>query len=169
MRSPATTKRITAANRNQWDASAKHHEQSDQWSTLKLGFGEKQYSVLDDIVSAGLTSAGVDGAKLVQIGCNNGREILSTFSLGARQGLGLDQSQQFLQQAQTLQAISGHNCQFLCSDIYALPNDIEQDFDIALITIGVLNWMPDLTRFLKLPQTCCDRMAICWFMKPTPF
>lgn len=83
MRSPATTKHITAANRNKWDASAKYHEQSDQWSALKLGFAEKSYSVLDDIVSAALTSAGVDGAKLVQIGCNNGREILSTFSLGA--------------------------------------------------------------------------------------
>jgi len=54
------------------------------------------------------------------------------------------------QQVQTLQAISGHNCQFLCSDIYALPSDIEQDFDIALITIGVLNWMPDLTRFFEI-------------------
>ena len=150
MRSPATTKHITAANRNQWDASAKYHEQSDQWSALKLGFAEKSYSVLDNIVSAALTSAGVDGAKLVQIGCNNGREILSTFSLGARWGLGLDQSQQFLQQAQTLQAISGHNCQFLCRDIYALPNNIEQDFDIALITIGVLNWMPDLIRFFEI-------------------
>ena len=92
----------------------------------------------------------MDGAKIVQIGCNNGHEILSTFSLGARRGLGVDQSQQFLQQVQTLQAISGHNCQFLCSDIYALPSDIEQDFDIVLITIGVLNWMPDLTRFFEI-------------------
>ena len=139
MMSPATTKHITAANRDQWDASAKYHEQSDQWSALKLGLVEESYLVLDDIVSAGLTSPGVDGAKLVQIGCNNGREILSTFSLGTRRGGGVDQSQQFLQQAQTLRAISGHNCQFLCGDIYALPNDIEGNFDIALITIGVLN------------------------------
>ena len=88
MRSPATTKHITAANCKQWDASAKYHEQSDQWSALKLGFAEKSYSVLDDIVSAALTSAGVDDAKLVQIECNNGRKILSTFSLGARRGWG---------------------------------------------------------------------------------
>ena len=92
MRSPATTKHITTANRNQWNASTKYHEQSDQWSALKLGFAEKSYSVLDDIVSAALTSAKVDGAKFLQIGCNNGRKILSTFSLGARRGLGLDQS-----------------------------------------------------------------------------
>ena len=115
MRSPATTRHITAANYNQWNSSAKYHEQSDQWCALKLGFAEKSYFVLHVIVSATLKSAEVDGAKLVQIACNNGREILSTFSLGARRGLGLDQSQQFLQQAQTLQAISGHNYQFLCS------------------------------------------------------
>ena len=92
MMSPATTKHITVANREQWDASAKYHEQSDQWSALKLGFVEESYLILDDIVSAGLTSAGVDGAKLVQIGCKNGRKILSTSSRGTRRGVGLDQS-----------------------------------------------------------------------------
>ena len=83
--------------------------------------------------------ARVNGAKLVQIGCNNGRKILSTFALGAHSELGLDQSVQFLQQAKTRQAISGHNCQLLCSDVYALPIDIARDFDIGLITIGVLS------------------------------
>ena len=87
----------------------------------------------------------------VQIGCNNGRENLSTFALGAHSGLGPDQSVQFSQRAKTLQATSGHNCQFSCSDVYALPNDITQDFDIELITIGVLSRMPDLTNFFLVP------------------
>ena len=57
---------------------------------------------------------------------------------------------QLSQKAKTLQAISGHNCQLLCSDVYALPNDIARDFDIGLITIGDLRWMPDLTRFFSI-------------------
>ncbi len=35
------------------------------------------------------------------------------------------------------------DAQFLAADIYDLPPDLPQ-FDVALITIGVLNWMPDL-------------------------
>ncbi len=35
------------------------------------------------------------------------------------------------------------------ADIYALPNGVG-DFDVILITIGVLNWMPDLGRFFQV-------------------
>jgi hypothetical protein len=30
-----------------------------------------------------------------------------------------------------------------------LPDTCPRDFDVALITIGVLNWMPDLPRFFQ--------------------
>ena len=85
-----STPHITAANRDQWDASAKQHERSDQWSKLALGFAEKTYPVLDDILNDRLILAGVSGAKLVQIGCNNRSQILLTFVLGAHCKLGLD-------------------------------------------------------------------------------
>jgi SAM-dependent methyltransferase len=39
---------------------------------------------------------------------------------------------------------------FVCADVYALPEGLEGRFDLALITIGVINWMPDLPRFLKV-------------------
>ncbi|WP_367153206.1 methyltransferase domain-containing protein, partial [Leisingera sp. F5] len=33
--------------------------------------------------------------------------------------------------------------------MYSLPSGIRRDFDFAVITIGVLNWMPDLGRFFQ--------------------
>jgi SAM-dependent methyltransferase len=38
---------------------------------------------------------------------------------------------------------------FIEADIYDLPADVGV-FDVALITIGVLNWMPDLDRFFEI-------------------
>ena len=36
------------------------------------------------------------------------------------------------------------------------PEDLAGRFDLALITIGVLNWMPDLTRFLSVVSSLLD-------------
>jgi len=141
---------ITAANRAAWDASAPLHQTGPYWEDLKTGFATPGYSRFDATITEALTAAGVNGARVVQIGCNNGRELLSTFALGAAFGLGIDQSRAFLDQAQILQGISGHNAQFLCADIYDLPADTATDFDLAFITIGVLNWMPDLARFFSV-------------------
>ncbi len=87
---------------------------------------------------------------MVQIGCNNGRELLSVAALGAVPALGIDHSRAFLDQGEELAAAAGIPCQFLCGDIYALPGDTPSDFDIALVTIGVLGWMPDLARFMDV-------------------
>ena len=72
-------------------------------------FFEKDYSVLDTILTSSHVFCGVSDAKLVQIGCNNGHEILSAFALGTRVGLGIDQSAPFVEDATKLRDISGHN------------------------------------------------------------
>jgi len=146
---PTNTAKITAANRAAWNTSAPLHQQGAAWQELTTGFATPGYSTLDTPLTDALRHAGIQDASIVQIGCNNGREILSTFALGASNGLGIDQSEAFLQQAETLRGIAGYPCDFLESDIYALPADTPREFDIALITIGVLNWMPDLPEFFR--------------------
>ncbi len=116
------------------------------------GFADPSFSTLDSTVSAVLASNRVDGASVVQIGCNNGRETLSMLALGATHATGIDQSDAFISQAEELRAVSPHGVRagFVCADVYALPEGLEGRFDLALITIGLLNWMPDLPRFLKV-------------------
>lgn len=143
------TATFTAANRAAWDASAAHHRTAAYWRELATGFTDPQFSVFDETLTKALLFAGVEGAKVVQIGCNNGREVLSLCAIGAASGLGIDQSAAFLSQAIELNAIAGHNATFLEADIYALPPDTPRDFDLVLITIGVLNWMPDLPGFFQ--------------------
>ncbi|MGJ8544389.1 MAG: class I SAM-dependent methyltransferase [Sulfitobacter sp.] len=141
---------ITAKNRAAWDAAAVHHGAGTYWEELRAGFADKSYSRFDAVMRDALLEAGIKGARAVQIGCNNGRETLSACALGAAELWGFDQSEAFLAQARQLQEISGHNAQFLAADIYALPKNAPRNFDIAFITIGVLNWMPDLPGFFAV-------------------
>ena len=140
----------TQANRAAWDASAPLHAQGPEWQAMLQGFTSPGFSVLDATLTATLEALAPQGKRALQIGCNNGRELLSLAALGAVPTLGIDQSSQFLQQASQLARASGSNCEFLCTDIYALEASSTGQYELALITIGVLNWMPDLPRFFAI-------------------
>jgi ubiquinone/menaquinone biosynthesis C-methylase UbiE len=107
------------------------------------------FSCLDDTLTEVLSQVGIDGKDVVQLCCNNGRESLSLFALGARHVVGVDQSAAFLDQARELASRSPHAPQFIESDIHHLPSTLQERFDVALITIGVLNWMPDIAEFFR--------------------
>jgi SAM-dependent methyltransferase len=70
-------------------------------------------------------------------------------SLGAKKVVGVDQSAEFLAQARELAEGSPYQPEFIEADIYSLPGLLHEEFDLALITIGVLNWMPDLGAFFS--------------------
>lgn len=139
-----------AANREAWDQSARQHREGAFWQELQQGFATPGFSTFDAAMTRTLDGLGLQGKSVVQVGCNNGQETLSLAAFGAERCLGIDQSAEFLKHAEILKEISGLDCSFLCSDIYALPADIRRDFDFAVITIGVLNWMPDLERFFRV-------------------
>ncbi|MCY0093385.1 class I SAM-dependent methyltransferase [Hoeflea ulvae] len=140
------------ANRLAWNASAIRHRQSREWSRQLAGFAQASFSTLDPVITRVLEGNGVRDARAVQIGCNNGRETLSMLALGASTVTGIDQSDAFLAQAEELRRVSpqGGKAGFVCANVYGLPDGLAGQFDLALITIGVLNWMPDLSRFLNI-------------------
>lgn len=138
-----------AANRAAWDLSARHHRGNADWQRLVAGFADPGFSCFDATATEALEAIGLAGRSCVQIGCNNGRECLSLKALGAGRVLGIDQSVAFLDQARELADVAGREVEFLCADIHALPDGLGR-FDLALITIGVLNWMPDLSKFFNV-------------------
>lgn len=111
--------------------------------------GEREFSCFDPTLTALLKRIGLKGRAIIQLGCNNGRETFSLMGLGARSALGVDQSAQFLKQAHSLAQMSPHEVTFIEADVHRLPEDLAARFDVALITIGVLNWMPDLAAFAR--------------------
>ena len=66
------------------------------------------YNRLDETLTARLRALGLEGKSVIQLCCNNGREILSVKNLGAARCVGVDQSAPFLEQAAEL-AAAGRN------------------------------------------------------------
>lgn len=140
-------KDVITGNRDAWNASAALHRKSATWQYLVENVIRDDFSCLDSTLTAALEQVGLSQKSVVQLGCNNGREALSLFALGATQVVGVDQSSEFLAQAKELAALSPHSPVFIEADIHNLPSDLDGRFDVALITIGVLNWMPDMRVF----------------------
>lgn len=142
-------KNAIESNRQAWNDSARHHQESAEWKALLSDVTQTGFSCLDETLSGLLEQVGVDGKDVVQLCCNNGRESLSLFALGARSVVGVDQSAAFLEQARVLNSRSPHQAEFIEADIHHLPESLRNRFDVALITIGVLNWMPDIGEFFR--------------------
>jgi SAM-dependent methyltransferase len=137
------------ANKAAWEASAHLHGQGKAWEDLLMAASKPGFNVLDDCLTVTLTDLGIAGCSAVQVGCNNARELLSLAAFGARPALGIDQSASFLAQGSQLAAATGLKPRLLEANIYELPDSLGQH-DFVLITIGVLNWMPDLHRFFQV-------------------
>lgn len=136
-----------AANRLAWDACAPLHGEGPEWDALLQAAGQPGFCELDNNLKHTLQSLNVQGLRAAQVGCNNGRELLSLATLGALPVLGIDQSGAFLAQAQRLSQARDLHPRWLQADIHQLPADVGP-VDLVIITIGVLNWMPDLHRFM---------------------
>lgn len=161
-------RKITQANKAAWEASAPFHETGKEWEELLLAAAKPKFNILDKCLTSTLQDIGIKGRNAVQIGCNNARELLSLASLGAAPALGIDQSPSFLNQGQKLSQIVGCFPRLLEANIYDLPKKIGT-YDLILITIGVLNWMPNLPRFFEIVQGLMSPDAILVIYETHPF
>ena len=140
----------TAASREAWDQSAALHRAGAEWRRLTDGFATPGFSCLDTVETATLNELGVAGKAVAQVCCNNARELLSVKNLGAARCVGFDQAAGFLAQGRELADITGQKLELVEGDVYAIPAGYDGAFDIAMITIGVFGWMPDLPAFLAI-------------------
>ena len=138
----------TQANRAAWNEVAPRHAARNQERLLKL-FREGGYNHLEDVTQDFLRRAGVAGKSVVQVCCNNGIDLISAKGMGAGRCLGIDQAAAFLAQAREIAEAAGvsDEVSFIEANVYDLPPALAGSFDIALTTIGVVCWMPDLRAF----------------------
>ncbi len=147
---PNNTSDYTNANRLAWNEAAPFHVANADFQALREGFAKAGFSVLDEVETQRLHALGVEGKDVAQLCCNNGREILSIKNLGAARCVGFDQSSAFLAQAAELKAVGALECQFVEGDIYQTAPEFDSAFDLVVITIGVLGWMPELGKFFDV-------------------
>ena len=142
-----TKDEILAANRASWNEAADHHRAHAQFAALKEGFAQPGFSMLDDVMHARLQAIGLASKAVAQLCCNNARELLSIKNLGAARVTGFDFAEEFLAQGRELAAAGGIEAELVRSEITAIPASYDGNFDLAVITIGVFGWQPDLGAF----------------------
>lgn len=125
-------------NQAYWDQLTELHSVGDVYSVEKFLGGE---CILDPLVREEIGD--VAGRSIVHLQCHFGLDTLSLARLGARV-TGVDYSPKAIATARKLSADSGVPGTFVESRIEEAPAKIAERFDMAFVTWGALNWLPDL-------------------------
>jgi len=97
----------------------------------------------------------ISGKTLLHLQCHFGLDTLSLARLGAEVS-GVDLSPKSILEAEKLAEQTQLNAKFICSDLYSLPNNLNEKYDIIFTSYGTVGWLPDMNawaniiaRFLK--------------------
>ena len=134
-----------AVNRELWDEKTKHHIASAFYNMDKEGF-LKGTSSLNDIELQLLGD--VRGKSILHLQCHFGQDTLSLARLGAKV-TGVDFSGAAINKARELNEQLGLDAEFVCSDVYALADVLDRQYDIVYTSYGVIGWLPDMERWAQ--------------------
>jgi SAM-dependent methyltransferase len=88
----------------------------------------------------------ISGQSLLHLQCHFGLDTLSLARLGARV-TGMDFSPEAITLARSISAELGIPAEFVCANLYDLPEVLSGRFDVVTTSKGVLVWLPDLVRW----------------------
>ena len=142
------------ANLRHWDGLIPVHERSRFYDVEGFRGGA---STLHSIELEELGD--VSDKSLLHLQCHFGLDTLSWAIQGARV-TGADYSKEAITLARSLASDQRIDARFVVSNIYDLPNVLDERYDIVFTSYGVLMWLPELgpwaevvSRFLKADGT----------------
>ena len=128
------------SNQQLWDAWTKVHVGSKFYDVAAFRDGTNGVRIADyerDEVGS------VEGKRLLHLQCHFGLDTLSWARLGATV-TGADFSAEAIEAARRLAAEVGIPATFVQSNVYELPDVLDEQFDIVYTSGGVLEWLPDI-------------------------
>lgn len=91
----------------------------------------------------------VSGKSILHLQCHFGQDSLSLSRLGAKV-TGVDLSDKAIETAKDLAQKLNADAEFICCDLYDLPNYLHKTFDIVFTSYGTIGWLPDLDKWAKI-------------------
>lgn len=131
-------------NRKTWNDKVDVHLRSDFYAQSEFLAGK---SSLNDIELALLGD--VSGKRILHLQCHFGQDTISLSRMGATV-TGVDLSDKAIDTARHIAGELNTDTQFVCSDIYDLPNRLYEEFDIVFTSYGTIGWLPDLDKWAKV-------------------
>ncbi len=138
-------------NKKLWDTKTGFHLKSEFYEMEAFMSGK---NMLKPIELAGLGD--VTGKSLLHLQCHFGQDTICWARKGA-EVTGIDFSDKSIAAAQQLAKELKIKARFLTSNVLALKDNLEGQFDIVYTSYGVLGWLPDLDQWAEV---------IAHFLKP---
>ncbi|MFN8248597.1 MAG: class I SAM-dependent methyltransferase [Ferruginibacter sp.] len=128
-------------NRSAWNAKTSWHVESsfygmEDFLKGKNSLNEIELELLGD----------VKGKSVLHLQCHFGQDSISLARMGATV-TGADLSDAAVEKANALAKELNVNADFICCNIYNLPDLLDKQFDIVFTTYGTIGWLPDLGKW----------------------
>ena len=131
-------------NKQLWNNKVKVHVESDFYDNDNFIKGNSSLNPIE------LELLGdVNAKSILHLQCHFGQDTISLSRMGAKT-VGVDLSDKAIATAKELSKQTNTDTDFICCDVYDLPNHLNQQFDIIFTSYGTIGWLPDLDKWAKV-------------------
>lgn len=154
---------LIKANKQWWNSATAIHAGSKLYNlkSFKKGKSHLESIELQEVGS-------VKGKTLLHLMCHFGMGTLSWAREGAI-ATGVDLSDQSITLAKQLSQDLQIPAEFICSDLYDLPQVLDKQFDIVFMSYGVLQWLSDINKWAKIVSKFLKKGGIFYIVEVHPF
>ncbi len=139
-----TEKNYIQINKKTWNDRTAYHLKSEMYDVP--GFLKGKTS-LKEIELALLGN--IKAKSILHLQCHFGQDSISLTRMGAN-CTGVDFSEKAIAEAETLAKKAEVNTKFVCGDIYDLPNQLCEKFDMVFTSYGTIGWLPDINKWAEI-------------------
>ncbi|MGB0887076.1 MAG: class I SAM-dependent methyltransferase [Vicingaceae bacterium] len=128
-------------NKETWNKKTTIHVASDFYDNENFIKGKSSLNSIE------LKLLGnINNKSILHLQCHFGQDTISLTRLGASV-TGVDFSDKAIKIAKELAIKTNSDAQFICSDIYDLPNHLNEQFDIVYTSYGTIGWLPNMDKW----------------------
>ena len=134
-------------NKNSWNKRTEIHITSEFYDVEGFIKGKSSLNEIELAIFPDLK-----GKKVLHLQCHFGQDSISLSRMGANV-TGVDLSDKAIESAIELNKTCNTDAEFICCDIYDLPNHLNEQFDFVFTSYGTIGWLPDLNKWGKVIST----------------
>jgi 2-polyprenyl-3-methyl-5-hydroxy-6-metoxy-1,4-benzoquinol methylase len=152
-----------AANERDWDAMVPYHVRSEFYGVDSFLHGRSTLGPIE------LKEVGqVRRKRLLHLQCHFGLDTLSWARRGAIV-TGVDFSSKAIEAARDLAHRSRLDAEFIRANVYRLPANLKNRFDVVFTSGGVLAWLPDMKKWARSVESCLKKGGFLYLLDAHPF
>ena len=131
-------------NRDAWNKKTEFHIQSEFYDMPGFLSGNNSLKPIE------LKLLGdISGKTILHLQCHFGQDTLSLARMGATV-TGVDLSDKAIENAKTIAAQMQLPADFICCNLYDLPQHLNKTFDVVFTSYGTVGWLPDIDAWAKI-------------------